>query len=116
MSILPSFITPAVALGATGGLLGSLRAFAYAKERGSILQSIMNVLIGMSAAASVSDRFISTDHPLTAVMLGIVTGSAGGYVLDAVKSLAPSLTRDFLRKLLGLPPLAEQSEDPQKGQ
>ena len=114
--MLPSIITPAVALGALGGLLGSLRAFAYAKERGSILQSALNIMIGVTAAASAADRFISPDHPLTAVMLGIVTGSAGGYVLDALKSMAPSLTRDYLRKLLGLPPLVEQPEDPQKGQ
>ena len=75
-----------------------------------------NFMIGVTAAASAADRFISPDHPLTAVMLGIVTGSAGGYVLDALKSMAPSLTRDYLRKLLGLPPLVEQPEDPQKGQ
>ena len=106
------FSRPAILLGFICGLLGAARSYLAAKQRDAVGVGLLNLLIGAMLAAWAADHFI---HPpsgtvLMAIPLGVVAGSAGGYVLDAVVAMLPNLARQAL-KALAPPWLAKLFDD-----
>lgn len=91
------FVTPVVVVGAVCGLLGAARSYFSSVERDKPWRGATNLALGAALAASACDYFVPDSSPLLAIPLAVVTGAAGGYVLDALTSSLPQIVVEGLR-------------------
>lgn len=94
------FLTPTVIIGAACGLLGAARSYFSSAERDKPWRGVTNLALGAAFAASACDYFVPDSRPLLAIPLAVVTGAAGGYVLDALTSSLPQIVVDGLRAVV----------------
>ena len=109
-----SFLTPIIILALVGGAVGSLRAYTHAKQKDTFGKAIVNMLVGLIAAAWVADRFVPPGTPFTALLVGLMAGALGARVMDALDALVPmavrSLLLGWLHKAGGINPADEAQQ------
>lgn len=93
------FFTGVTALAVYGGLVSAARAAYKAKK--PLPEKLLDVLVGMVMAGAVGDYFVPDGAPKMALFVGLVAGSLGGYLMDAVQALSPTLALGIIDGVLG---------------
>ena len=94
-----SIFTSVTALAVYGGLVSSLRA--AVKARKPTAEKALDVVVGMVMAASMAEYFVPSNAPKVAMFVGLIAGSFGGYLMDAIQALSPKLADGILEGVLG---------------
>lgn len=83
-------LTPQVICALIGGAIGSARNFTRQGAKPSVIEGIMNVLVGEIFAAGAAVYFASDAHIALAAVVGLGAGAVGGYALDALQVSLPA--------------------------
>nr|DAN93747.1 MAG TPA: holin [Caudoviricetes sp.] len=86
--------TGVTALAVYGGLVSAFRAAYKAKK--PFTEKVLDVLVGAVMAGAVGESFLLADSPKSALFVGLIAGSLGGYLLDAVQALSPTMAMGII--------------------
>lgn len=95
-----SLLTSIPALAAYGGFVSSLRAALKDPSKGRA-EKVLDVVVGVVMAVSVAEYYVPGGAPKTALAVGLIAGSFGGYLMDACQALSPNLAAGILDGILG---------------
>ena len=89
------WLTSSSMLAVYGGLLSSLRTTVKDKTK-SFSMSVVDTLIGVAIALVAADYFVSPEYPKLSIIIGLVAGSLGTYLMDALQAAAPNLAKGVI--------------------
>ena len=81
-----------------GGFVSSFRSAVKDKNKSKLLVAI-DVLIGILIATAAADYFVPQESPKLALIVGLIAGSMGGYLMDALQAIAPNLATGIIKIL-----------------
>ena len=89
------WLTSITMLAVYGGFVSSFRSAIKDKNKSKLLVAI-DVLIGILIATAAADYFVPQESPKLALIVGLIAGSMGGYLMDAIQAIAPSLASSVI--------------------
>ena len=89
------WLTSITMLAVYGGLVSSFRSAVKDKNKSKLLVAL-DVLIGILIATAAADYFVPQESPKLALIVGLIAGSMGGYLMDAIQAIAPSLASSVI--------------------
>ena len=95
-----SLLTSIPALAAYGGFVSALRAAIKDPNKG-LPEKVLDVVVGVVMAVSVAEYYVPSAAPKMAMVVGLIAGSFGGYLMDACQALSPNLAAGILDGILG---------------
>lgn len=78
-----------------GGFISSFRSAIKDISKSNGVKAI-DVLIGVLIATAAADYFVPVETPKLAIIVGLIAGSMGGYLMDAIQAIAPSLASSVI--------------------
>ena len=92
------WLTSITMLAVYGGFVSSFRSAVKDKNKSKMLVTL-DVLIGMLIATAAADYFVPQESPKLALIVGLIAGSMGGYLMDAIQAIAPNLASGIIESL-----------------
>ena len=81
-----------------GGFISSFRSAIKDISKSNGVKAI-DVLIGVLIATAAADYFVPVETPKLAIIVGLIAGSMGGYLMDALQAIAPNLATGIIKIL-----------------
>ena len=92
------WLTNITMLAVYGGLVSSFRSAVKDRDKSKLLVAI-DVLTGILIATAAADYFVPRESPKLALIVGLIAGSMGGYLMDAIQAIAPNLASGIIESL-----------------
>ena len=81
-----------------GGFISSFRSAIKDTSKSNGVKAI-DVIIGVLIATAAADYFVPVKTPKLAIIVGLIAGSMGGYLMDALQAIAPNLATGIIESL-----------------